>query len=494
MEKKFRLILIVLLGGVVILFQSVPTYARYYFFDRQLKVDGYIQNQTSYRLGGAGVVSSENRFVLEADYSPFSNLSFYASCRSLYDAVWDMRNGHGSYWDRYEQSEGRLEQENELREFYAVMSIDKLNLRIGQQQIVWGESDGVRLMDFINPLDMRRQFAARDWADIRRAMPSLRLTYDIDMVRNWFLELVWIPDWKKDLLDVGDPILAPSYNGPWSVPLPPASFTPWGAPVIPSIREDKKTSFSLNSSQYGGRMGIEIEGWFFTLNYFHSFNHVPSTEFHGAIPMWMTPGGPSPIPQFRLPDMIVLDLFQRYYSMNIVGCTFNKSLGNLFILRGEFAMYADEPVASLNQTEHPDMVTRKPRLHSMMGFDAKQWIRWLNPEQMVSFSGQVFHFFTFDHEAGLVEGPYNQKLHESTIFFSLKINTDYSNARISPDLLMVYDVTNTGWYLKPRVEFKYGDRWRPEIGALFYEKCGYELPFGIMNHKDEFYFRLKYLF
>jgi hypothetical protein len=241
-------------------------------------------------------------------------------------------------------------------------------------------------------------------------------------------------------------------------------------------------------------MGYEIGGWFLTLNYFHGFNHNPSTEFHGSTALWMGPGGPSPIPGAGPPDLILLNLIQRYYSMNIVGFTFNKSLGNLFILRGEFAMYPDEPVGSLNQAKHSDMVTRRARLHSMVGFDAKAWMRWLNPEQMISFSGQFFNFWTFDHEWGLVEGPYNQKLNQSTNFVSLKVNTDYSNARISPDCLVVYDITNSGWYMKPRVTFKYGDHWRPEIGAIIFQGNSLRLPFNVLNHKDEFYLQIKYLF
>lgn len=494
MRKKFNLILIFLLGGAAILFQTAPTYGRYYFLDKKLAVDGYLQNQSSYRLGGQGLVSCENRFVMEADYKAFPNLSFFGSWWSLYDAVWDIREDHGKLWDRYRGTEDLLEYQNYLRAMYGVLVVDKLTLRVGQQQIVWGEADGVRLMDIINPLDMRRQFVTRDWSDIRRPMVALRATYDIDPVRNWFLEWVWIPDFKKDLIDVGDPVNAPEANGPWSIPLPPLTFTPWGAPLIPNIQERKKSRYSLNSSNYGGRMGIEIGGWFLTLNYFHFFNHSPSTQFQGTTPLWMGPTGPSPIPEARPPDLIMLNLIQRYLSMNVVGFTFNKSLGNLFILRGEFAVYPDEPVGSLNQAEHPDMVCTKARLHSMLGFDAKYWIRWLNPDQMISFSGQVFEFYTFDHEWGLVEGPYNQKLHQCTTFVSLKVNTDYSNARISPDFLVVYDTTNSGWYMKPRVEFKYGDHWRPEIGALVFQGDSLRVPFNVMNPKDEFYLRIKYLF
>ena len=198
------------------------------FFDNKLWVDGYLQNQSSFRLGGAGLVSFENTFRIDADYKFSRNLSFYGSWRDIYDAVWDIRHDHGEFWDNnYGGSRDRLQNEDRLREMYGVLVVNKLTLKLGLQQIVWGEAVGLRLMDVINPLDMRRQFNVRDYADTRRGLTALRATYDIDPVRNWFAEFVWVPDFKKDLLDVSDP--DPMFgtrhiNGPWSIPLPPASF------------------------------------------------------------------------------------------------------------------------------------------------------------------------------------------------------------------------------------------------------------------------------
>ena len=499
MKKKFKLILIFLLGVVAIFFQAAPTYGRYYFFEKTLAVDGYIQNQSSLRLGGAGLVSFENMFRIDADYKFSRNLSFYGSWRDIYDAVWDIRHDHGEFWDNnYGGSRDRLQNEDRLREMYGVLVVNKLTLKLGLQQIVWGEAVGLRLMDVINPLDMRRQFNVRDYADTRRGLTALRATYDIDPVRNWFAEFVWVPDFKKDLLDVSDPnpmFGTRNINGPWSIPLPPASFTPWGAPVIPVITQHKPTRYSFNSSNYGGRMGIELGGFFITLNYFHFFNHNPSTEFHGSTPLWFGPGGPSPIPGAGPPDLILLDLQQRFLRTNMVGGTFNKPLGDgNFVLMGEFALYPDEPMGSLDTSKHPDMVARKARLHAMIAFDYKRWIKWLNPDQMISFNGQVFEFWTIHHEWGLVEGPYNQKLPQSWTAVSVKANTDYCNGRVSPECVVLYDVTHSGWEFMPKVTFKYGDHWRPAIGAVIFQGSGLKLPFNVMNRKDEFYVQIKYLF
>jgi len=212
--------------------------------------------------------------------------------------------------------------------------------------------------------------------------------------------------------------------------------------------------------------------------------------------MWQIPGdGLTPVPQAGPPAIVLLDLRQKFLRTNMVGGTFNKPLGEgNFVLMGEFALYPDEPIQSMDTDKHPDMVTRKARLHSMLAFDYKRWIKWLNPSQMISFNGQVFEFWTFHHEKDMVEGPYNQELRKSWTALSVKANTDYYNGRVSPECVVLYDVTNSGWEFMPKVTFKYGDHWRPAIGAVIFQGSGYKLPFNVMNPKDEFYVQIRYQF
>ena len=88
---------------------------------------------------------------------------------------------------------------------------------------------------------------------------------------------------------------------------------------------------------------------------------------------------------------------------------------------------------------------------------------------MFSFSGQFFYEHVFKHKDGLRWGPNVQKKREDTFFISLKTNTGYHKERIIPDLLFVYDIATSCWYVKPTLTFKYGDHWRQQIEALIWD-------------------------
>ncbi|MGH7858560.1 MAG: DUF1302 family protein, partial [Candidatus Binatia bacterium] len=64
-------------------------------------------------------------------------------------------------WRVFEPSRGRLEVDDApqriFREAYVQHTRDLFQVRVGQQTVGWGESDGLRLLDVINPLDTTRQ-------------------------------------------------------------------------------------------------------------------------------------------------------------------------------------------------------------------------------------------------------------------------------------------------------------------------------------------------
>lgn len=63
-------------------------------------------------------------------------------------------------------------------------------LRIGQQQIAWGEAIFFRVADVPNGLDLRRHsfldFASEEYADERAAAPAIRMSYNLN--QSWELE------------------------------------------------------------------------------------------------------------------------------------------------------------------------------------------------------------------------------------------------------------------------------------------------------------------
>lgn len=67
---------------------------------------------------------------------------------------------------------------------------DKLWVRVGQQQIAWGEALFFRVADLANGLDYRRHFifdfGAEEYSDERMSAPGIRASYKLD--QNWEIE------------------------------------------------------------------------------------------------------------------------------------------------------------------------------------------------------------------------------------------------------------------------------------------------------------------
>lgn len=79
----------------------------------------------------------------------------------------------------------------ELRELYLAIGVGDWGLRAGKQQIVWGASDGLKVLDIVNPQSFR-EFILDDFEDSRIALWSLRAERDYSDTTS--LDLVLIPD------------------------------------------------------------------------------------------------------------------------------------------------------------------------------------------------------------------------------------------------------------------------------------------------------------
>src|SRR3990172_1799372 len=328
----------------------------------------------------------------------------------------------------------------------------------------------------------------------------VKATYGIDPNRNSFLELLWNPgNVRRDKIYF-DTTMSDDYKSPWTISNSQdlVGLQPLRAGgLVGIVEEDTPEWINVNKSEFGARLGGEAGGWFLTLNYWQGFAKSPVVESDLSPLEPMLAGfGPPPgtPPGSALPVLFRFD----YPRERVVGLTFNKATG-MWVWRGEFATYVDK---HYNKTGFPGVAGFMPNITavektmqaSMLGFDYKRLIALLNPEKMFFISGQVFLHHIFDYDKDLQDGPYAAKPREDSYALSLLVNTEYHMGRICPEVLVVYDAAATGWYIKPRLEFKYGDHWRPEIGGLVFAGDKNELPFGEFNNNDEIYFRLKYQF
>ena len=82
----------------------------------------------------------------------------------------------------------------ELREAYADFAIGRTQLRVGKQQVVWGQADGLRVLDMINPLSYR-EFILGDFED--RRIPLWMVNAEVP-VGDVVLQGLLIPDQTYD--------------------------------------------------------------------------------------------------------------------------------------------------------------------------------------------------------------------------------------------------------------------------------------------------------
>jgi hypothetical protein len=108
----------------------------------------------------------ENGRALDGAFElPFvDRLSFFAYYRFVYDSIYDiapggaLRTQDGGFGGKISDVNGSVRDdvafENVIREIYADVDFGNLSLRIGRQQIVWGNAVNFRALDTNNPLDL----------------------------------------------------------------------------------------------------------------------------------------------------------------------------------------------------------------------------------------------------------------------------------------------------------------------------------------------------
>ena len=148
--------------------------------------------------------------------------------RGVYDSVYDFTPGFEQQ-DIYGYDVGlsnRLNDlpnrddikfDNDLREFYVDLRFKQipLSLRLGRQQIVWGETDNFRLLDRTNALDLSWHLQQESWDELRIPYWMIKALYDIGRIgplSDTFVEAYYNPgDWypnKRKFLP-----------RPWSLPI-----------------------------------------------------------------------------------------------------------------------------------------------------------------------------------------------------------------------------------------------------------------------------------
>lgn len=325
----------------------------------------------------------------------------------------------GRYSRYTENTRDTLKFENILREAYVDLTLRDvpLNLRIGRQQVVWGEADQFRLADIWNPLDVSWRFPIGDTFDEFRVplwlVKGLWKFGSVDLGplgqhHNTFVEFVWNPfDFQP-----GQKIdwLPRPHSLPFANPLRQGQI--WAIPVIPGLvisptfdlqgTSFKRGRFKRNIED-ATELGIRLHsmtsfGLEWTINYIYGrgkwlanspalgvkIRQIGPVDVVGATPPLGTFSG---FPVRAAP--VIAEVVHPYnHIWGFTGNFFDSAFTNA-VIRWEAAYAKDEPFATSEEESRPPILgvpgvfspvgfDKRDVLAFMIGMDRPTWIRWLN--------------------------------------------------------------------------------------------------------------------
>jgi hypothetical protein len=150
-----------------------------------------------------------------------------------------------------------------LREFYLDTDWGRSSWRLGKQQVVWGQADGIKVLDVVNPQSFR-EFIVDEFDDSR--IPLWMVNVELPVSEDGTLQLLWIPDTSyHELAEQGTPFFLTS---PRLVPQTPPGLD------VSVLSLDKPDDF-LADSDVGARFSTFLSGWDITLNYLFHYQDFP---------------------------------------------------------------------------------------------------------------------------------------------------------------------------------------------------------------------------
>lgn len=312
-----------------------------------------------------------------------------------------------------------IRSEGEARELYADLDGEQYKLRLGRQQVVWGKTDGLRLLDLVNPQDLR-EFILDDFIDSR--VPLWMARGDI-YVGDDTLQLLLIPDYRpNDIADPGDRF-EPAY----------LKFIRDRIRTVPLIyTEEEEPGGTLEDSEYGFRYNGFAGGWDYSLNYFNSWDDNPLyfQEKVGGVPTSIT---------------------RRYKRYSMAGGSFSNAFGS-FVVRGELAYNGGKYFVTKDPIDSDSQV-RKDELKGALGLDytVGDWL----------ISGQVFESYIQDYEDAIV-------FDKSTTNVSLLLNVKFLNETLDVKLINIYGINDSDAMNRLSLTYAVTDAWKFMAGGVVF--------------------------
>ncbi|MCC6696540.1 MAG: hypothetical protein IT365_12990 [Candidatus Hydrogenedentes bacterium] len=338
------------------------------------------------------------------------------------------------------------EAELELREAYIRTQAGKWNLTLGKQQIVWGVADGLKVLDVVNPQDLR-EFILDDFEDSR--IPLLAVNAERP-IKDWTLQLIWIPDTSYHVIPRQDS----EFEITSGVPSPPRGFEL-------EIEEPDKPGRFITDSDVGLQLSTFKGGWDITFNYLYHYDDIP------AFPR-----------SYRLSeDGQEVIAHPEYKRLHLIGGSFSKAFGGLTV-RAEYGLFLDKYYSTGNYFDL-DGVVRGDSVSYVLGFD---WFAFNNTFMSV----QVFQDWFSNDAEGLERDQVQTYI---TCFAQHRFLHD----TLTVEGMWLFDVNHGDGLIRPKITYAVNDELNVYAGVDYFYGSDKGL-FGQFDKKDRVIFGVEWSF
>jgi hypothetical protein len=478
---------------------------------KPLSVQGYINQTVSYGTVSNNEIDTKKGFnsfvtqaLVEALYQPDPSIALFGSLKLNADWAYGLDAGNGEWKDKqFDKARDRLfildKPRDFIQELHATWEKDGFYVRGGKQVVAWGQTDGFRLMDQINPVDARRGVADVEFENTIMPIWLLRTEYRTAIQSTWLQDLtyqfVFNPnaDSKEKLFNQIWP--GNAVSGIWS----PYSRVSLGGTYpsdygyLSSFDEDISSpkTFDPQGFAYAFRMSGTVGDTRITLNGYYGRDHNPAVRITGNPRLETSAYDGRQL--VHLPTETYFPLFR------FVGGTATKDLtwlssaalgGVAPVLRME-ALYAFDSTFTNDLQEF----VKHDEMRAAVGMDWKVRIDFLNPRTYFFISPQIYNrrIMNYPHvENGLSD--WNDTVKENTWTTTLLVNTSYLHNKLQPSFFWMRDWTMRGSMYIAKLAWEPDTTWKYTLGwiGLAGEKDGHSLQ--RLSHKDQAFFTVSYRF
>ena len=324
------------------------------------------------------------------------------------------------------------------------------NLRVGNQIVRWGKTDGYSPLDNVNPEDLRDGLASRR-EERKIAIPMM----NVELYQGTYgLQLIYILYFVRSDYDL--------FGTDWAV------FDHYREQLGPFEVVEEKPPKNFENGEVGVRFSGIVRNLDYAISYLHSHEDIPSVISPG-IPA----GFPPTVSSASIRDLATLaaaagePIHLQHDYQDTFGLSFETTFHD-FGVRGDFAYFYRTSFLT-------DRLKRikKPLFQYVLGVDyAGPWATYFN----LQFSQSVVQNYDND----IITAA------EVTNAFNGTVSKEFLNGRLKPELRFFYDITEGASLLNPKLIIAYWDLFTLELGAEFYDGPEDTL-LGLFRDNDEFY-------